>query len=84
MYFISSELIRHGLKIRKEEQYGKYVSLLAFGGSAEKITLTGFYYPLHGYTMRAGDGIGISNEITEEVAEICLESGTLIVVESRD
>ena len=77
-------MIRQGLKIRKEEQYGKYESLLAFGGSAEKITLTGFYYPLHGYTMRAGDGIGISNEITEEVAEICLESGTLIVVESRD
>ena len=77
-------MIRHGLKIRKEEQYGKYVSLLAFGGSADKITLTGFYYPLHGYTMQAGDGLGISNEITEEVAEICLESGTLIVVESRD
>lgn len=77
-------MIQHGLKIRKEEQYGKYVSLLAFGGSAEKITLTGFYYPLHEYTMRAGDGIGISNEITEEAAEIQLESGTLIVVESRD
>ena len=77
-------MIQQELRIKKEEQYGKYVSLLAFGGSADKITLTGFYYPLHGYTMRAGDGIGISNEITEEVAEICLESGTLIVVESRD
>lgn len=77
-------MIRHGLKIRKEEQYGKYVSLLAFGGSADKITLTGFYYPLHGYTMQAGDGLGISNEITEEEAEISLEAGTLIVIESRD
>ena len=74
----------NGTKIQKEAQEGKDVSLFAFGGSAEKITLTGFYYPLHGYTMRAGDGIGISNEITAEEAEISFEAGRLIVIESRD
>ena len=77
-------MIHHGLQIKREEQYGKYVSLLAFGGSAKNITLKGFYYPLHEYTMQAGDGLGISNEITDDEAEIIVESGTLIVVESKD
>lgn len=72
------------MKIRKDDQYGKYVSLLAFGGTVEELTLKGFYYPLKGYHMSAGDGIGISNEITQEEAVIEFASGTLIVVESKD
>lgn len=77
-------MARRKLIIKKKEQYGKYVSLLAFGGKVEKLTLTGFYYPLHEYEMQAGDGIGISNEITADEAEISFASGTLIVVESKD
>lgn len=74
----------HALKLKKKEQYGKYVSLLSFGGPVTGLTLTGFYYPLQDYTMEAGSALGISNEITEEEAEISFVSGTLLVIESRD
>lgn len=77
-------MINNSLTIRKAEQYGKYVSLLPFAGRVEKLSLEGFYYPLHEYQMQAADGIGISNEIVDEEAKICMESGTLIVVESKD
>lgn len=77
-------MINNSLTIRKAEQYGKYVSLLPFAGRVEKLSLEGFYYPLHEYQMQAADGIGISNEIVDEEAKICMEYGTLIVVESKD
>lgn len=77
-------MAKNRLIIKKSEQYGKYVSLLPFGGKVEKLTLTGFYYPLKEYEMSAGDGIGISNEIVAEKAEITFASGKLIVVESKD
>ncbi len=77
-------MIQHELTIRKEEQYGKYVSLLSFGGPAEGVTLEGFYYPLHDYTIEAGEAIGISNEIVAEEARISMGAGTLLVIESRD
>ena len=70
--------------LKKSEQYGKYVSILAFGGAAEGITLEGFYYPLRDYTMKAGSALGISNEIVEEEAKISFRTGTLLVIESRD
>ena len=77
-------MIHQELRIKKEEQYGKYVSILAFGGAAEGITLEGFYYPLRDYTMEAGSALGISNEIVEEEAKISFRTGTLLVIESRD
>ena len=77
-------MINRGMKLKKSEQYGKYVSLLPFGGSVTGLTLTGFYYPLRDYTMEAGSALGISNEITEEEAEIAFDSGILLVIESRD
>lgn len=69
--------------IKKREQYGKYVSLIPFGSSAS-VTLTGFKYPLDRYEMKLGETIGISNEITQDVGQIILEDGILIVVEARD
>ena len=78
------QLLETGISLKKEEQYGKYVSILAFGGAAEGITLEGFYYPLRDYTMKAGSALGISNEIVEEEAKISFRTGTLLVIESRD
>lgn len=77
-------MIKKNLVIKKSKQYGKYVSILPFGGKVEKITLKGFYYPLNEYQMQADEGLGISNEIVDEEAEISLGSGRLIVVESKD
>ena len=72
------------LTIKKEEQYGKYVSLLAFGEPVTNLTLRGFFYPLDGYTMTCDDAIGVSNQITEDEARITFDGGRLLVIESRD
>lgn len=75
----------HGpLTLRKRDQFGSFVSLLPFAGAVEGITLTGMKYPLTDYTMEGFNSLGVSNEITGEVAEIQLKKGYLLVIESRD
>ena len=70
--------------ISKNEQFGKYVSLLPVTPQVSGITLTGMKYPLSDYTMEAYHTIGISNEIIEEEAGISFKEGTLLVLETRD
>jgi thiamine pyrophosphokinase len=70
--------------ISKEEQYGDYVSLLPVTNKVTGVTLTGMKYPLSGYTMEHYSSLGISNEIVGAAAEITLEDGALLVIESRD
>ena len=74
----------HNLVIKKEKQYGKYVSLLAFGGEVKNLELKGFCYEVEGFTLRPDTSRGISNEIAKPLAEIRFDSGRLIVIESRD
>lgn len=74
----------HTKRIRKEEQYGDFVSLIPYTEAAEKITVKGFLYPLNQETLELGVSRGISNEIVDDVGEIFFEKGILIVVESRD
>ena len=78
------QLIDHEFTISKKQQYGKYVSLLPMTTQVTGITLTGFYYPLHNYTMEQGVSVGISNEIENEDATITVKNGILIVFESKD
>jgi thiamine pyrophosphokinase len=70
--------------IKKEEQYGEYVSLLPFSEKVTGLTLKGFKYPLHRITYSSGCSLGISNEIKEEEAWVELAEGTLLVIEARD
>ena len=70
--------------IPKEKQFGKYVSLIPYGGEVKGLTLTGMKYPLSDAVLGLYNSLGISNEITGDVAEITFESGTLIAVESID
>ncbi len=70
--------------IQKSEQYGKYVSLFAYGAKVEGITLRGFYYLLTNYDMEYSDAVGVSNEITSEMASVSFKNGKLLVVESKD
>ena len=72
----------HGMVLKKEEQFGKYVSLIPYTAQVEH--LAGFKYPLADYCLKGFCSIGVSNEITEEQAEITFENGILIVIESRD
>ena len=79
-------LIKDRYVIRKEEQYGHYFSLIPFTTDVYGVTLKGAKYPLDGYHFTAcGTGsLGVSNEISQEQVEITMESGILILIESKD
>lgn len=63
---------------------GDIVSLLPFAGNVEGITTKGLAYPLHKATISIGTSLGISNYLLEEVADIVIEKGILIVIRARD
>lgn len=77
-------MVRHGLVLKKEEQYGDYVSLLPFTPEVTGLTLRGMKYPLERAVMKCYHSLGVSNEIVGEQAEISFQEGVLLVVESRD
>lgn len=70
--------------LEKEEQFGEYVSFFPLGEEVEGLTLKGFKYPLDGYCLRNLEGLGVSNEIVDERAEVSWETGILVMIESRD
>ncbi|NLJ97079.1 MAG: thiamine diphosphokinase [Clostridiales bacterium] len=70
--------------IKKEKQYGDYISLIPFSHQIEGLTLKGFKYPLDSITLKAGSSLGISNEIIEDEGIIEFSKGILLVFESRD
>lgn len=74
------------LKISKEEQYGKYISLVPLTTDVYGVTLTGFLYPL--WDARLGvenfGSLGISNELTKEHGRIEFRKGILLMMECRD
>lgn len=83
-------LIDRETVLHKDRQFGKYVSLIPYTPEVTGLTLEGFQYPLNNYTMSsfyvegAAPVSGVSNEIVENVARITMESGILVLVESRD
>ncbi len=77
-------MIDKPLSIRRDEQFGRFVSLIPYTGSVAHVTLTGFKYTLDDYTMGGFNSLGVSNEIAEEVAHIEFRSGILLVIESVD
>ncbi len=68
----------------KADQFGKYVSFIPFSGDVLGVTLTGFKYPISDYTLTIGNSLGVSNEITEDVAKVAIKNGLLLMIESRD
>lgn len=77
-------MLDHGIAMRKEEQFGTYVSLIPYTTEVEHLTLRGFQYPLSDYCLKGFCSLGISNEIIEEEASISFEEGILLLIESRD
>lgn len=77
-------LINKEMTLKKDKVYGKYVSLIPLTSTVEGLTLAGFKYPLHDYTLPIGTSLGISNEIVTDTAHIEMKNGILIVIESRD
>ena len=71
-------------RIRKREQWGKYVSLFAWGTEVRGMTLTGFHFPMENGRITNAETLTVSNEIENECAEVRFDSGMLMMVESKD
>ncbi len=69
--------------MRVERGY-KYLSLVALSDKCEGVSISGVYYPLENTTLERRYSFAVSNEITSEFAEIKLESGVMLVIESGD
>lgn len=77
-------LLRGDFALRKEEQFGTYVSLIPFTETVRIRALRGFVYNVENYELRSGIAVGVSNEIAEDTAKICVDEGILVLIESRD
>lgn len=77
-------MISSGIRIRKEEQFGKFVSLIPYSKEVTHLYLKGFKYPLADYCLRGFCSLGVSNEIVDEEAEISFDQGILLVIEAKD
>lgn len=79
-------LIKERWVLKKAEQYGTYFSLIPYTEDVYGVTLKGAKYPLTNdhFTVLGTGSLGVSNEIAEEQAEISIESGILILIESKD
>jgi thiamine pyrophosphokinase len=79
---LSIRLVRSSLTLR--DWRGALVSILAVGGDAWGVTLTGFEYPLEGADLRQASSLGISNVVTDAVATISVASGMVLVIRSSN
>ncbi len=60
---------------------GTTVSIFCHGDKAGGVSLRGLYYPLDGYTLTCDHPLGVSNQHTEETAEISVQNGTLLMIQ---
>ena len=70
--------------IKKAEQYGEYLSFIPLTPMVKGLTLTGVMYPLTDRTVYQSSSLTVSNQITEEEANIFIKEGELLMIESRD
>ena len=71
--------VRDG-KRRVPRSSWRNLSVFAFDTECTGVTLRGVKYPLEGAVLTNTFALGVSNEFTEHIAEISVESGILIVV----
>lgn len=77
-------LKKKSFTIKKSEQKGDYISLVAFSQKVKGLKLQGFKYPLNGITLSSGESLGISNELISDEGRVEFEDGILTVFETKD
>lgn len=77
-------LISGKFSLKRDQQYGKYISLVPVSRHLRGLTLRGVKYPLENKDVTRGRSLLISNEITSDRAEIVLGEGLAYLIESRD
>ncbi|HHW32206.1 MAG TPA: thiamine diphosphokinase [Clostridiaceae bacterium] len=70
--------------IRLNKQENTKVTLLPLTEKVEGITTKGLLYPLENATLEIGPSRGLSNEFIEDVAEVSIKKGLLLVIKARD
>lgn len=64
--------------------YGyRYFSLLPVSATLEGLTISGAKYPLERASARRGDSLTVSNEVTDDCAQITLWSGSAWLIRSE-
>ena len=79
-------ILMEPLEIKKEEQYGKYISFIPLTTDVHGVTLEGFKYPLWDYRfhVQTCGSLGVSNELIENTGKISFRQGILLMLECRD
>ncbi|ULO10019.1 thiamine diphosphokinase [Paenibacillus sp. 19GGS1-52] len=67
-----------------EERGYTYVSLLPLTPEVTGITLQGFQYPLTDATLKLGQSLGVSNKLAAPIGTVTIESGLLLIIQSKD
>jgi len=60
-----------------------YLSVFAFDGQAEGVTIKNVKYPLDNAVLTTNFPIGVSNEITGDSAKISVKCGNLLIIEQN-
>ncbi|MDR0884383.1 MAG: thiamine diphosphokinase [Oscillospiraceae bacterium] len=74
----------HNGTLTLDKAHGTRVSVLAFGGKAEGVTLAGFRYPLNSDTLTPNFPLGVSNHIVTDIACVAVTEGTLLVFQENE
>lgn len=77
-------LLEKASVLDKANAFGKYFSLFSLGGSVQGLTVRGAKYPLTDHTLEPYDSLSVSNQFAEEQVTIEFQSGTIILMETRD
>jgi thiamine pyrophosphokinase len=77
-------VVRGPAELTIEGAPGDSLSLLPLGGDVRGVGLSGCFYPLRRETLSVGRSRGISNELTGASAGLSFDSGTLIIITTRE
>ncbi|RCX23542.1 thiamine pyrophosphokinase [Fontibacillus phaseoli] len=73
-----------GTSCEVEDRGYTYVSLLPLTPEVTGIHLEGFMYPLENATLKMGQSLAISNRLTDRKGTVRIESGLLLIIQSKD
>ena len=62
---------------------GFYFSVFAYGGPCRGVSESGVKYPLRNVGLDSDFPLGVSNEITEDFADIEVKEGRLLIIQSK-
>ena len=77
-------LIGGQVMVKRDSQFGDFISLIPVTRTLEHVTLKGFKYPLESAHVDWGESLCVSNEITADEALISIGEGLAFLIESRD